>query len=77
MIPRTLQGIVFRTYENKLHRLGQTLPDQIVCDWFEKLFPHTCDLQRGYAVNTHTNFKAILGVVIPASPSNLANIPVL
>ena len=44
---------------------------------FEKLFPHTCDLQRGYTVNTHTNFKAILGVVIPAPPFNLANVPIL
>ena len=45
------------------------------CDGFEKLFLHT--LQRGYTVNTHTNFKAIFGVVIPTPPSNLANIPVL
>ena len=68
---------VFRTFENKLRRPGQTLSDQMVCDGFEKLFPHTCDLQRGYTVNTHTNFKAILGVVIPAPPSNLANISIL
>ena len=49
----------------------------MVCDGFEKLFPYTCDLQRGYTVNTRTNFKAILGVVIPAPPSNLTNIPIL
>ena len=81
MIPCTLQGRyfsrVYRTFENKLRRPGQTLSDQIVCDGFEKLFPHTCDLQRGYTVNTRTNFKAILEVVIPAPPSNLANIPIL
>ena len=82
MIPRTHYrgecfSCVFRTFENKLRRLGQTLSDQMVCDGFEKLFPHTCDLQRGYTVNTRTNFKAILGVVIPAPPSNLANIPIL
>ena len=70
---------VYRTFENKLCRQGQTLSDQIVdlCDGFEKLFPHTCDLQKGYTVNTRTNFKAILRVVIPAPPSNLANIPIL
>ena len=68
---------VFPTFKNKLGRPGQTLSDQMVRDGFEELFPHTCDLQRGYTVNTRTNFKAILGVVIPAPASNLANIPIL
>ena len=65
------------SHVDQVRQPGQTLPDQIVCDGFEKLFPHTCDLQRGYTVNTCTNFKAILGVIIPAPPSNLANIPIL
>ena len=37
----------------------------------------TPDLQRGYTVNSRTNFKAIFGVVIPAPTSNLPNIPIL
>ena len=65
------------SHVDQVRRPGQTLPDQIVCDGFEKLFPHTCDLQRGYTVNTRTNFKAKLGVIIPAPPSNLANSPIL
>ena len=77
----TLQGRVFFTCISHIWKqvtsTGQTLSDQMVCDEFEKLFPHTCDLQQGYTVNTCTNFKAILGVVIPAPPSNLANIPIL
>ena len=37
--------------------------------------PVTCS--EAITVNTRTHFKAILGVVIPAPPSNLANIPIL